>query len=256
MIGLILGTSEGKNILSLLNRYTDDIFVSTASAYGGELLKNYRYKILNTRPLSVQEMIGALKENGVEILVDATHPYAVEATKNIMEACSSLSIEYVRYERPSVLSRFKDEKIIEIECYEELYDRLKNIKGTILNTTGSKNIETMKALALQNRIVHRVLPTVESISKCFSLGIKVEDIVAIKGPVSYELNCSFIREYSAEAVILKDSGTQGGTEEKLKACMDTGIYAFVLKRKFIIYENIFYSEDEIVAYIVKKLRLV
>jgi precorrin-6A/cobalt-precorrin-6A reductase len=48
MIGLILGTSEGKRILSLLNKYTEDIFITTATAYGGELLKDYKYKILNT----------------------------------------------------------------------------------------------------------------------------------------------------------------------------------------------------------------
>jgi precorrin-6A/cobalt-precorrin-6A reductase len=256
VIGLILGTSEGRNILSLLNKYTDDIFVSTASAYGGELLKDYRYKIINTRPLSVQEMVSTFKENSIKILVDATHPYAVEATKNIMEACSSISISYVRYERPPVLSSFKSEKIIEIENYEELYEKLKNIKGTILNTTGSNNIENIKNLRLPNRVVHRVLPTVESITKCLSLGIKVEDIVAIKGPVSYELNCSFIREYDTEAIILKDSGVQGGTEEKLRACMDLGIYAFVLKRKTILYDKIFYNENEIVDYIVKSLGLV
>ena len=46
MIGLILGTVEGKKILSLLNKFTEDIFVSTATEYGGELLKNYKYKIL------------------------------------------------------------------------------------------------------------------------------------------------------------------------------------------------------------------
>ena len=39
MIGLILGTSEGKKLLSLINKYTEDIFVSTATEYGGELLK-------------------------------------------------------------------------------------------------------------------------------------------------------------------------------------------------------------------------
>ena len=34
MIGFILGTSEGKKILSLMNNYTDNIAVSTATSYG------------------------------------------------------------------------------------------------------------------------------------------------------------------------------------------------------------------------------
>ena len=42
MIGFILGTSEGKKILSLINKYTDEIAVSTATSYGGQLLKEYK----------------------------------------------------------------------------------------------------------------------------------------------------------------------------------------------------------------------
>lgn len=56
MIGLIAGTTEDKNILSLLNKYTEDIFVSTATAYGGELLKDYKFKSLNTKSLNLEEL--------------------------------------------------------------------------------------------------------------------------------------------------------------------------------------------------------
>lgn len=40
MIGLILGTSEGKEILDLLNKFTDDILISTATQYNGEIGKS------------------------------------------------------------------------------------------------------------------------------------------------------------------------------------------------------------------------
>lgn len=44
MIGFILGTSEGKKILSLMNNYTDNIAVSTATSYGGQLLQDFKIK--------------------------------------------------------------------------------------------------------------------------------------------------------------------------------------------------------------------
>ncbi len=56
MIGFILGTSEGKKIVSLMNEFTDDIAVSTATSYGGQLLENYKIKELNTKPLNKEEM--------------------------------------------------------------------------------------------------------------------------------------------------------------------------------------------------------
>ena len=94
-----------------------------------------------------------------------------------------------------------------------------------------------------------MLPSVEVMGEYFFLGLKVEDIIAIKGPISYELNCSFIKEYEAKAIILKDSGMQGGTEEKLRAAIDLGITAFVIGRNYISYKNPFYNEEELVEYI-------
>ncbi len=254
MIGLILGTSEGKRILSLLNKYTEDIFITTATAYGGELLKDYKYKILNTKPLDYDALKKALINNGVTMLVDASHPYAEEITQNAKKACQELSVEYVRYERPSIIEKYKNqEQIIQVESYEELKDKLVNIKGCILNTTGSRNIEKIKNLNLGNRIIHRVLPSTKVMENIISQGIKVEDIIAIKGPVSYELNRAFIKEYGARAIILKDSGKEGGTEEKLLAAVDLGIYAFVLKRKKLEEENVYSDEKNLVKYIKNKI---
>ncbi|AGK96211.1 cobalt-precorrin-6A reductase [Clostridium pasteurianum] len=256
MIGLILGTSEGKNILSKLNRYTDNIFITTATEYGGQLLENFKFKKLNTKPLVLEELIEQLRENRIEILVDASHPYALVITQNAMVACKRLGIIYVRYERKSILDKFKgNNNIIQVKDYDELKEELLHINGTILNTTGSNNIEKFINMKLNNRIIHRVLPSVKVMDKCFGLGVKTENIIAIKGLIGYELNCSFIKEYDSKAVILKDSGVQGGTEEKLRAALDMGIKALVIERHTINTENSFSSEDEVVDFVVNKLSL-
>ncbi|AKA72201.1 cobalt-precorrin-6A reductase [Clostridium scatologenes] len=255
MIGLILGTSEGKSILSLLNKFTKDILISTATEYGGELLQNYKYAYLNTKPLNLEGLKELFKKKGIRILVDASHPYAVEITDNAIKACSELNIEYVRYERASCVDKFKDhEKVIEVENYEGLYDKLKYIKGNILNTSGSRNLDKILSLNIENRIVHRVLPSVKVMDECLSKGVKIDDIIAIKGPISYNLNCAFIKEYEAKAMILKDSGIQGGTEEKIKACVDNDIYAFIIERNTRKYKTIFYDEENLVQYIIEKLK--
>jgi precorrin-6A/cobalt-precorrin-6A reductase len=252
MIALFLGTSEGKKILSLLNSFTDDIFISTATSYGGELLKDYKYKVLNTAPLDKVRLAKAFKENNISVVVDGSHPYATEITKTLMDLCTEHYLDYIRYERPSVIDKFKNHKeVIRVYGYEQLIEMAKNIKGTILNTTGSRNIKKLMDLGMENRIVHRVLPSIEVMKEYFSLGLAVEDIIAIKGPTSYDLNCSFIKEYDAKAIILKDSGVQGGTEEKLRAAIDLGITAFVIDRSVVTYENSFNNEDELVEYIKK-----
>ena len=250
MIALILGTSEGREILSLLNKFTDNILISTATAYGGEILKNYKYKKLNTKPLNKEELSNMLKENQVNILIDASHPYALEVTKNAREVSKDLNIEYLRYERPSSAEEFKEnKKVVFLEDYKDLNEALKNIKGNILNTSGSRNMNKILDLKLENRIIHRVLPSVKVLEDCFNLGVKVEDLMAIKGPISKELNKAFIKDYDAKALILKDSGPQGGTKEKILACQECNIYALVIRRKKINYEREFNNIEDLVEYI-------
>ncbi|AYD41025.1 cobalt-precorrin-6A reductase [Clostridium fermenticellae] len=255
MIGLILGTSEGKKILSLLNGFTNDIFVSTATNYGGQLLENYKYKVLNTEPLKFEDLIYTFRKNKVNILLDASHPYAIEITQNAIKACEILKIKYLRYERPSCLNKFgSNSHILKINGYEELKSVLKDIDGNVLNTSGSRNIKKILSLNIKNRMIHRVLPSAKAISECYQNGISVDDIIAIKGPISYDLNCSFIREYDVRAMIMKDSGIQGGTFEKIKSCIDNDIYAIVIGRKKGNYKNVFYSEEEAVNFIKKEVK--
>ena len=105
MIALIVGTSEGKVILSHLNKHTDNILVSTATTYGGELLVDYKYKILNDKPLVYEDLKALLEENGVNFLVDASHLYAIQISATAMKIAKEMNIdcmdqgkkEYFRY---------------------------------------------------------------------------------------------------------------------------------------------------------------
>lgn len=251
MIGLILGTSEGKIIVEKLNKYTDDLFISVASSYGASILENGKFKVLNDKPLTKEELKEILVKNDVTKLVDASHPYAVEITKNAMEICKEIDIKYIRFERKSIVKNYSNlENIVEVESYEDLNTILKNINGTILNTTGSRNIEKILNLNLENRIIHRVLPTLKVLQECEELKVKVEDIIAMKGPFSKKLNLSFIDEFNAKAMILKDSGINGGTIEKLEAIKERGILGVVIGRKNINYDIVFENEDELVKYLI------
>ncbi|MBK1812379.1 cobalt-precorrin-6A reductase [Clostridium sp. YIM B02505] len=248
MITLILGTSEGKKILSLLNEFTEDIAVTTATNYGGELLKDYRYKILNTKPLDAEDLKQFLIDNKSTILVDASHPYAQVVTENAIKVCKELKIEYIRYERPSIAENYRED-IIGVGSYDELHTKLLEVNGTILNTTGSNNIGKFMDMNLNNRIIHRVLPSTKVMEKCYELGVKTEDVIAIKGPISYQLNLAFIDEYDAKAIVLKDSGVEGGTEEKIKAAIDRKLKIFILERNSAVHDKSFAKVEELVKYI-------
>ena len=58
----------------------------------------------------------------------------------------------------------------------------------------------------------------------------MQDIVAIFGVCSEELNVAMFREYQAQFVVMKDSGDTGGTPEKLRACARLRITPVVIVR--------------------------
>ncbi|GAA0069043.1 cobalt-precorrin-6A reductase [Clostridium sardiniense] len=252
MIGFILGTSEGKKILKMMNIHTDKIVVSTATEYGGELLKEYKVAHLNTKPLDKDGLIDLIKNFNITVLVDASHPYATEVSKNAMQSAKDSKIAYIRYEREGVLSSSDYKNIIKIQGYNELKEVLEEIDGNILNTTGSRNIGNILKLNCRNRIIHRILPSSKILQEVLDLGVDVQDVIAIKGPVGYELNKGFIDQYNAKAIITKDSGTVGGTLEKLQSAIDRDIKLIVIDKPKMNYGDTFYNETELVEHLIKK----
>ena len=101
MIGFVLGTGEGRAILSHVNKYTDEIVVSTATEYGYEIYKEFKAKHFNYRPLNEDEFKDLITKFGIDTFVDASHTYACEVSKTLIKVCNDLNIEYIRYERKS-----------------------------------------------------------------------------------------------------------------------------------------------------------
>lgn len=244
MIGLVLGTGEGKEILSFVNKYTDEIVVSTATEYGYELYKNFKVKHFNYKPLNEEGFKELIKEFGINIFVDASHPYATEVSKTLINVCKEMNIDYVRYERKSYFNEIcgldtgieSSKDIIFIEKYEDLEEVFKDIEGNILNTTGSNNalkVESMKNI--KNRIIHRVLPSPKVISKLLENNISIDNIIAIKGPFGIEINNGIIKEYNIKALITKDSGEEGGMKEKIESALLNKVKIIVIKRPKVNY---------------------
>ncbi len=254
MLGFILGTSDGKFLLKELNKYTKDLFLSVSTEYGGELLKDIKCKVLNTKPLNEEELVENIKKNNIKVLIDFSHPYAVNVSKNAVKACEICNIEYIRFQRESSINQYREEKFIHIiKDLDEFKEKIKDKHGNILNATGVNRIAELINMDLPNRIIHRILPTKASVEKAIDAGAKIDDIIAIKGPISYDLDLAFLKNYDVDIFLFKDSGKKGATEDKIKSALKLNIECFIIKREEIKEEsNIFFREDDILEYIKRK----
>ncbi len=89
-IVLFAGTTEGRELAQFLNRYQVAVHICVATEYGGELVQMEHCKV-HTGRLDAGQMREMFKTLcGDVLVVDATHPYAAEASANIRKACEGV----------------------------------------------------------------------------------------------------------------------------------------------------------------------
>ena len=73
-----------------------------------------------------------IREKQIDFVIDATHPFAVEATLNIRRACDAEHTEYIRCLRESaVISQEEDAGIVTAGSVREAVAYLRHTKGNI-----------------------------------------------------------------------------------------------------------------------------
>ena len=188
-----------------------------------------------------EQMQKFLHDEGYEIVVDATHPYARVVTENLRRAVDALkSLEkdaqfpiYLRLEREISEAAEAEDNVVSIRYFENNADcarALEDTEGNILLTTGSKELATYCASGrLNDRLYVRILPGRESLELCMEQGIKGRQILALQGPFSTEMNAAILKQYDIHHMVTKNSGRTGGYQEKLEAAKMLGIPVYVIE---------------------------
>ena len=250
MIFVLAGTQDGREIVRLLLEQGHDVAASVVSSYGGELLAHAcgQRCLINDKPLDEAALKDYLQEHDIRLLVDASHPYAANVSRNAIAVCQALSIPYIRYERD--LSKLDYDRITVVHSYEEAAQAAAALGKKIFLTTGSRNLDKfVHSSDLKNcEITARVLPTAEVIGLCESLGLDAGHIVALQGPFSMELNRELFRKYGAEVIITKNSGTIGGTDTKFAAAAELNLPIVLIDRPKLNYPCITHDYAEVLAF--------
>ncbi|MBP2662319.1 MAG: cbiJ [Firmicutes bacterium] len=245
MILVLAGTLDGRELAVRLAKASHQVMVSVISEYGRSLAELPGIRV-HAGPLTVGGMQSLITDQNIKVIVDASHPYAVNGSLNAMAACELTGIEYIRYERSEVC----------VPEYERLYvasdaahaaKLAASLGKVIFLTTGSRTLKTFRdepSLA-SCRLIARVLPQPDVIQECVDLGFDLGDIVAIKGPFSQQLNIALFKEYAAEVIITKNSGTIGGADTKIAAAIELNLSIIVIGRPDINYRNLCQTQEQV-----------
>lgn len=223
------GTTEGRSISEWLASEGMEVHVRVATDYGAAVMDpDGRADVAVGScggPEGIAKEIGRLK---ADLVIDATHPYASRITEHIREGCSAAGAELMR-----IIRNESDVSgdVIAVDSVKEAVEYLKTVEGTVLAATGSKEIDLYTELpGYRDRVVARVLSTMESMERCVGLGFEGRNLICAQGPFSEEVNYATLKQIGASYIVTKDSGSAGGFDAKLRAARRAGAKVVLVRR--------------------------
>lgn len=236
MILVLAGTSDARELALLIKETGYDLLATVVTDNAAKSIEEAGLPVQVGR-LTSADIEALIREKGFQAVVDASHPYAEEASKNAMAGAEAAGVPYIRYERESAQSP-GHEKIIFAEDYVQAAEIAAEKRGVIMLTIGSKTLKIFSDRLLglpDTTLVARMLPRTDNMQKCEELGIEQKNIVAMQGPFSKELNKALYDHYKVTLMITKESGKVGAFDEKVEAALEMGIETIVIARPKIDY---------------------
>lgn len=252
MILVLSGTKDAMEIIRLLKSRSFGVLATTVTEYGSTLSREAGASLSVCGELDDRGIARLIKKHGITAVIDATHPFAAEASKNAMSACTDLKVSYLRYERKPALIQ-KNPLVHYAENTGNAGEIASKLGNQIFYTAGSRGLETFLKQVRGKRVVARVLPDPEIIKKCSDLGMGPGDIIAMKGPFSEGLNRAMLEECEADVLVTKESGQIGGVETKIAAAMSLEISVIVIKRPKLKYPTVVDDYEDVIEWISKNL---
>jgi precorrin-6A/cobalt-precorrin-6A reductase len=247
MIWVMAGTGDSKKIIDKLKKYNLNPLITLATPLGEKSFKDYLN--VTTQKMSFIDMVNFIKNKSIKLIIDVTHPFAYEVSKNAMKAAEKVKIKYIRYEREQLKADYR----IIYNDYNRVAEKLKKSKGNILLTIGVKNLNYFSELK-KERLYVKILPVKYSFNECIKHNILENNIIGLKGIISIRLLRAIIKEYKIEHLVMKDSGKEGGADIKLKACKKEGIRPYIIKRDVIEYPEIYQNINKLINRVKKEVK--
>jgi len=133
---LFAGTTEGRQLAEYLACLPCEVYACVATEYGEVLLPKSDKMAVSAERLDRAQMKALFEQKRFDLVIDATHPYAKEATANIKSVCELTNTKYLRLLRES--GQYTGGRWF--DTIEEAVSFLQSTEGNILVTTGAKEL--------------------------------------------------------------------------------------------------------------------
>lgn len=232
MILLLGGTSESLAVADQLRQMHLPFIATVVSDYGVQLTQDHAKTVVKTT-FSPESFASFCQQHDIDLVVDATHPFARVISQLAIDETAKLGISYLRFERANQYDSRAKVKMVDSTAMA--CDYLQTVPGKVYLSTGSKTAPEYARQLGVDRLHVRALPTTKVMVNLTAAGFKAAQIDAIQGPFSVELNSQLFKHARVQIVVTKESGRRGGVQEKLTACANLHLPCVVIRRPQLDY---------------------
>jgi len=235
MILLLAGTGDSRELAAALTGAGYRVLASAATSYGGDLLRSLPGLLVRQGELNETEMGDLLRQRGIDCVIDATHPFAAGVSTTAIKAARANGVPYLRWERAATPLP-ENPLVIRVKDWAEAAGRVAGLApvNAFLAVGVKPLVHFIGNPILQScRFTVRVLPVPDSVATCLELGLRPDQIIAMQGPGSEQLNRILLEEKQSQLLVVKESGPEGGTRVKLAAALGLGIPVIIVERPVV-----------------------
>ena len=176
-----------------------------------------------------------IREQRIDVLLDATHPYAAQISHNAASAAALAGIPCWALRRPAWQPQAGD-NWREVANWAELVEALKPFQRPLF-TLGREPLEHLHEIPEGQFWTLRALDTYPGNARC--------EVIGARGPFVIEDERALFAQRRIDVLISKNSGSSA-TEPKLEVARERGTPVLILKRpKLPEVDRAFLTSDEV-----------
>ncbi|MEN5201476.1 cobalt-precorrin-6A reductase [Pseudomonas wadenswilerensis] len=160
-----------------------------------------------------------LRAQNIELLIDATHPYAAQISANAARAAQLTGVPCWALRRPAWQAQAGDDWR-EVADWAELIDALRPFQRPLF-TLGREPLQHLHEIPAHQFWTLRALEACPGNERC--------EVIGARGPFHLDDERALFERRQIDVLISKNSGS-GATEPKLQVARERGVPVLVLRR--------------------------
>jgi precorrin-6A/cobalt-precorrin-6A reductase len=182
-----------------------------------------------------------LRDERIEVLIDATHPYAAVISANAAQAAKAAGVPLIALRRPA-WPKVDGDNWIEVDEVEDAVAALGNAPRRVFVALGRKELQPFAGAPQHDYLIRSVDP-VDPL-----LGVPHAAYIVARGPFSEAEDHALLERHKIELIVAKNSGGEA-TYGKIAAARALGLTVIMLKRPALPDVESAATVDEVLAWL-------